>query len=107
MRTFNQKVYFIVEKIPYGKVMSYGQIARLCGNSRTSRAVGYALNATPDGCNIPWHRVVYKDGSLAQLSNDGEQYELLKLEDVTFTLDKKVDMKEHQWDGFEIEAMMF
>ena len=40
MKTFNQYVYGIVAKIPYGHVMSYGQIARLIGTPKTSRAVG-------------------------------------------------------------------
>ena len=44
---FFQQVYEIVQKIPVGCVATYGQIARLCGNPRASRAVGYALHVNP------------------------------------------------------------
>lgn len=108
MDNFNQKVYKIVARIPFGMVTNYGHIARLAGSSCASRAVGYALNATPDDRDIPWHRVVYKDGSLAKLpSGNKTQYDLLKAEKISFTPDKKVDMKKHSWDAIEIEAEIF
>ncbi|MEG2881948.1 MAG: MGMT family protein, partial [Christensenella sp.] len=44
---FFQTVYTVVCKIPRGCVASYGQIARMCGNPRASRAVGYALHVNP------------------------------------------------------------
>ena len=45
---FFQQVYEIVQKIPVGSVATYGQIARLCGNPRASRAVGYARSSSFD-----------------------------------------------------------
>lgn len=98
MKTFNQYVYGIVAKIPYGHVMSYGQIARLIGNPRTSRAVGYAMNAAPH--ELPCHRVVFKNGALSSAfiqSGKHMQYELLRAEGVTFTKNKCVKMDKHTW----------
>ena len=62
---FFELVYAAVQEIPYGKVASYGQIARLCGNPRSSRAVGYALHANPLPGIVPCHRVVNREGRLA------------------------------------------
>ena len=106
MKTFNQKVYDIVRKIPKGMVMTYGQVARIAGNSRAARAVGYALHSNPDPENIPCHRVVFKDGSLAPAFAFGgkdRQYRLLKDEKISFGKEKKVDMERHRWPAAEIE----
>lgn len=61
---FFQQVYEIVQKIPVGSVATYGQIARLCGNPRASRAVGYALHVNPLPGKIPCHRVVNRSAGL-------------------------------------------
>ena len=106
-KTFNQKVFEIVKLIPKGYVMNYGQIARLAGNARASRAVGYALHNIDDPFLIAWHRVVFKDGSLPCFRSDTNlQYSLLRDEKVGFTKDKKVNMKKHQYDAVDIEAQL-
>ena len=97
-KNFNQKVYEIVMSIPKGYVMYYGQISKLAGNPKASRAVGYALHANPDPENIPCHRVVFKDGSLTPAFVFGgidRQYRLLKNEKIRFSKDKKVNMSKH------------
>lgn len=58
-----QKVWQIVEQIPRGQTMSYGQIAKLAGTS--SRAVGRILHNNPDPEHYPCHRVIKSDGSVA------------------------------------------
>ena len=55
-----EAIYETVRSIPRGRVMSYGQVGDLCGES--ARTVGWALSTAPDG--VPWHRVVGSDGSL-------------------------------------------
>lgn len=95
-----EKVYEIVAKIPRGRVTTYGQIARMIGNPRLSRAVGYALNTSPDG--LPCHRVVNQEGRLARVfEHDGinEQRLLLEEEGVSFTPDGRVRMEAHMWFG--------
>ncbi len=57
------KVYQIVKTIPRGKVMTYGQIAKLIG-TRDTRKIGWALHANKSN-DVPCHRVVNKDGRLA------------------------------------------
>ena len=58
-----QRVYEITARIPYGRVTTYGQIARLLGNPRLSRIVGCALNGAP--ADLPCHRVVNRLGGLS------------------------------------------
>lgn len=61
---FRSRVEDLVAQIPQGKVMTYGQIAVLCGSPRSARIVGgIAHFGNPD---LSWHRVVMKDGSLAR-----------------------------------------
>lgn len=93
-------IYDIVCQIPEGKAASYGQVAELAGNRRLARVVGYALHAVPSGSDIPWHRVVKKDGEvLGGAGSPGGrlQTELLRGEGVGFK-DGCVDMEKYQWE---------
>ena len=56
------RIYAVVRAIPRGKVATYGQVARLAGNPRWSRVVGYALHVNPDPEGIPCYRVVDRMG---------------------------------------------
>jgi len=60
---FAQRVYALVAQIPKGRVMTYGQIAALCGNAQASRTVGGIAHFGPP--DLPWQRVVNKKGGLA------------------------------------------
>ncbi len=61
--TFKQRVNLIVSQIPEGRVMTYGQIAALCGNPQAARIVGGLAHF--GDVRLPWHRVVNKGGGLA------------------------------------------
>lgn len=82
--SFFERVYDIVRSVPAGQVISYGQTAFLAGNPRMARQVGWALHVCPE--DVPWHRVVRKDGSLPGLSAETSlrQRRLLEEEDVAF-----------------------
>ena len=68
---FRERVEAVVAQIPRGRVMSYGQIAALCGNARAARIVGgIAHFGDPD---LPWQRVVNKQGGLADGYPGGRQ----------------------------------
>lgn len=99
MNTF-EKIYEQVRKIPEGKVATYGQIALLAGNPRWSQVVGYALHVNPEPGVIPCHRVVKKDGRVAEgfaFGGENIQRELLESEGVAFIDDVRVDMEKSQW----------
>ena len=92
-------IYEQVKLIPKGCVAKYGQIARLAGNPRWSRVVGYALHVNPQPGIIPCHRVVDRNGHLSSAFAFGgvnRQEELLKQEGVA-VLDGKVDLNVYIW----------
>ena len=61
---FFDRVYKVVKQIPYGRVTNYGSIAKYLGYAKSSRAVGYAMNASHNLADVPAHRVVNKVGLL-------------------------------------------
>ena len=96
--SFFDEVYNAVKKIPEGKVSTYGQIAKDCGKPRASRIVGGALHRNPYFGEVPCHRVVFKDGSLARsfvFGGEDVQRQMLIREGITFLEDGRVDMKKH------------
>ena len=99
-----KKIYEAVKKIPYGKVATYSQIARLAGNSKMSRAVGNALHKNPDPDNIPCFRVVDAKGYLAggfAFGGAEVQAKLLESEGVEVK-ENQVDLRVYQWDDTDI-----
>jgi len=61
---FFERVYEVARQIPYGKVTSYGAIAKVLGAARSARMVGWAMNASHDLEDVPAHRVVNRNGLL-------------------------------------------
>lgn len=61
---FFEKVYAVARQIPYGKVTSYGAIAKAIGAGKSARMVGYAMNGASNIADIPAHRVVNRNGVL-------------------------------------------
>jgi len=80
---FRVKVWEALQRIPYGRVRSYGWVARKIGKPRAARAVGAACGANPVPLLVPCHRVVAGDGSLGGFSGGlPNKKRLLKLEGV-------------------------
>jgi methylated-DNA-protein-cysteine methyltransferase-like protein len=97
-----EKIYRIVLLIPKGRVMTYGQIARLLGGRYSPRLVGWAMHATPrDGRNIPWHRVINSRGGISTgkvlAHNPDLQKLMLEAEGISFNDGDKCDLSIHQW----------
>lgn len=97
-----QRVYEVVEKIPYGKVTTYGAIAEYLGIRSGARMVGWALNKTleagPD-TDLPCHRVVNRLGQLSGKAYFGGNVmeERLRQEGITFKTKDTVDIEKHFW----------
>lgn len=112
MGVFSDRVYEVVARIPRGKVASYGQIARMIGQPRKSRFVGYAMRSNPnpgsdEGC-IPCHRVVFKDGAICEgfaFGGPDVQRQMLLDEGVIFADDMHIDMERSQWDGYAAPSL--
>lgn len=94
---FAERVYECVVQIPEGRVMTYGQIAALCGSPRAARIVGGVAHFGPEG--LPWHRVVNKQGGLAGAFPGGrtEQGRRLAEEGVEISEDFVVDVDRLLW----------
>ncbi len=95
-----EKIYEIVCKIPEGKVATYGQVAMLAGNPHWARVVGYALHNNPAPGVIPCHRVVNREGRVAEafaFGGGATQRALLEKEGIVFLEDGTVDLKKYIW----------
>ncbi len=100
---YYQKVYAVVEQIPYGRVTTYGSIASFLGIASAARMVGYALNQTAGAGaekSIPAHRVLNRNGELTGRAYfpDDTMRERLQQEGVRFTDEYRVDLEQHFWD---------
>lgn len=95
--SFRERVEMIVAQIPVGRVMTYGQLAALCGNARAARIVGGVAHfGDPD---LPWQRVVNKSGGLAAGYPGGREghKQVLEAEGVIVSEDMKVDVSQLLW----------
>ncbi len=98
---FFEQVYAVVRLIPEGRVTSYGAIAAYLGSKKSSRMVGWAMNASHRLKNVPAHRVVNRVGVLTgkmHFSNPNRMQELLEAENIGIVNDQVVDFKIHFWD---------
>lgn len=94
---FKQRVEALVAQIPKGQVMTYGQIAVLCGNARAARIVGAIAHfGNPD---LPWQRVVNRHGGLASGYPGGRagHKQVLEGEGVRVSADYRVDVQSLLW----------
>ena len=110
---FYKRATIVCRAIPYGKAVTYGQIALLCGRPKNARQVGYALNRNRLGDAIPAHRVVNARGILsgaAAFETADMQKMLLENEGVKvrFTPDGwQVDLKKDGWHNTMEDALRF
>jgi methylated-DNA-protein-cysteine methyltransferase-like protein len=110
--SFFAQVHKVVRRIPPGKVATYGQIAKLLGQPRAARTVGWALRATPEDSAVPWQRVVNAKGCLSfRPGSPGHaiQQGLLEAEGVVFDEKGRIDLKIYGWEGLdpvEIEQVL-
>lgn len=94
---FAEQVSMLVGQIPYGRVMTYGQIAALCGRPRAARLVGGLAHYGSE--DLPWHRVVNKMGGLAGGFPGGrrEQAARLAAEGIEVSDNMSVDVEKLLW----------
>lgn len=94
---FRDQVLGMVATIPPGRLMTYGQIAALCGRPRAARIVGGIAHNGPT--DLPWQRVVKADGSLAEGFPGGIEghRQVLAQEGVVAGADLRVDINRLRW----------
>ena len=103
--TFFERVFAVARQIPYGKVTTYGAIAKAVGTAGSSRMVGWAMNNCPE--NVPAHRVVNRVGLLTgkhHFEGTNLMQQLLESEGIVVADNKIVDFEKHLWTP-EIQYM--
>jgi len=99
---FFSKVYDVTRCIPYGRITSYGAIARFLGSGQSARMVGWALNASHNSKDfIPAHRVVNRNGLLTgkrHFGNSSTMRQLLENEGIIIKEDQIINFAEKFWD---------
>lgn len=96
-----QLILQVVALIPYGKVATYGQIAKMAGLPKHARLVGRVLQQVEDK-HLPWHRVINSQGkiSLSKLDVQGDNLQIIKLQAENIVVNAgKINLKLYQWDG--------
>ena len=95
---FSKRVIEIIQKIPVGKVATYGQIATLAGNNKAARQISRILHSSSAKYELPWHRVINSQGKISMKPGDGfeRQKAMLENEGIQVVLDK-IDLKNYQW----------
>ena len=100
-KTFDkQKLYELLTRIPKGRVVTYGTLARMLGKKEWAQAVGNALHENPDGVKYPCYKVVTARGKLSEAYAFGgitEQKRRLE-EDGIAVADGKVDLKRYGYE---------
>ena len=98
---FFQRVYDVVRKIPFGRVSTYGLIARHLGSTSSARTVGWALNACHNDSSIPAHRVVNRNGLLTgkhHFPGENLMEDLLKKEGISVRNNRIENFADVFWD---------
>lgn len=98
--TFQQRIWQIIAAIPYGKVTTYGDVARLAGSPRAARQVGGVLKRLPAGTTLPWYRVINRMGEISLTGDDLErQRRALLNEGIEVSPAGKIVLDSYRWQG--------
>jgi methylated-DNA-protein-cysteine methyltransferase-like protein len=103
--SFPKQVYAVVQRVPPGKVATYGQIARLLGRPRGAREVGWALRGLPEDLAVPWQRVINAQGKVSfPPGSEGalQQQAMLEAEGIVFGPDGRIDLEAYGWEGLDL-----
>jgi methylated-DNA-protein-cysteine methyltransferase-like protein len=96
---YRERVYEIVNRIPAGRVMTYGQIAEMLGEGYTARTVGFVMHSA-DEETTPWHRVINAQGGCSTgrvIMPPDKQRRMLEAEGVKFNARGRCDLGRYRW----------
>ena len=100
---FHARVWERVREVPPGTVTTYGDVASSLGSPRVARQVGWALAAllqSPDGDDVPWHRVINAKGTISfrgDVHRGDQQRRRLEAEGITFDSEGRVNLRAHRY----------
>ncbi|WP_088014229.1 MGMT family protein [Gottfriedia acidiceleris] len=98
MESFTSRAIEIIKNIPSGKVMTYGQVAKLAGSPRGARQVVRILHSMSQKYQLPWHRVLNAKGEIGIQDEEGflKQKHFLQNEGVKFASERTINLMEYQ-----------
>lgn len=98
MQPFTAEVVRILKSIPEGRVVTYGQVARMAGSPRAARQVVRVLHTMSEKHGLPWHRVVNAKGEIAVPDDESRELQrmFLESENVVFLSDGRVDLEQFE-----------
>jgi methylated-DNA-protein-cysteine methyltransferase-like protein len=96
---FTRKAIAAIKKIPRGKVSTYGMISAMAGNPRAARQVVWILNSYSEWNNLPWHRIVNRNGRISLAKGRGYELQkaLLQKEGMRFSKNDIIDFDKYLW----------
>ena len=97
MDAARKRLYELVKRIPKGRVVTYGQLARATHLPGGARAAGRAMAACPRGQAIPWHRVVAAGGRIAVREPFASLQRRLLEAEGTRLVELRVALSDHLW----------
>ncbi|TWT27933.1 MGMT family protein [Planomicrobium sp. CPCC 101110] len=94
MQPFTEKAIQIIQNVPVGKVMTYGQVAKYAGSPRGARQIARLLHSMSEKHGLPWHRIVNAQGTIVLADEEARyaQRALLEEEGVKVNLHGQVDL---------------
>lgn len=104
---YRQRVYELVERIPKGRLMTYGQIAEILGEGYTPRTVGFVMHAANEE-RTPWQRVINSQGACSTtrvILPPDKQQRMLEAEGIIFDARGRCDLKRFRWTPEEVERI--
>src|SRR5690606_26523797 len=102
-REMAEMILAVISQIPYGRVATYGQIAKLSGLAKHARLVGKVLSQLDEGTDLPLYRVINVQGKLClnKVVAECQNIQQHRLgEEVVCVIQGKVNLKQYQWDGW-------
>ncbi len=97
MTEFTEKVIKIIQSIPHGKVMTYGQIAAYADNPRGARQVSRILHSMSMKHDLPWHRVINSKGGISLTGEGGYVQGQMLADEGIEVINKKINLRKHQY----------
>jgi methylated-DNA-protein-cysteine methyltransferase related protein len=99
MTDFTEKVIKVIQSIPFGRVMTYGQIAKAAGSPRSARQVVRVLHSMSEKHGLPWHRVINSKGEIGFRDDEMfiNQKLLLESEGIEFNTERSILLKNYLW----------
>ena len=93
-----ENIYEVVKLVPFGMVTTYGKVSQLSGINN-ARLVGYALSILQANTEIPWHRIVNRDGEISYREGAGPslQKTMLESEGVVFSKEGCINLERYRW----------